>query len=90
MNKQELCASVAKQTKMPKSQIMSVLDSTFEEISRSLKKGQPVRLVGFGTWKRVNRKARKGRNPQTGKEIRINARKVAKFSMGQGLSDLLN
>ncbi|MFH1362169.1 MAG: HU family DNA-binding protein [bacterium] len=90
MNKQQLCASVSKQTSLPKSQIMSVIDSVFEEISRSLKKGQAVRLVGFGSWRRVARKARPGRNPQTGKTITIKARKVAKFSMGQGLFDLLN
>jgi DNA-binding protein HU-beta len=90
MNKQELCNNVAKQTGLSKSQIMSVIDSTFESIGGSLKKGNEVRLVGFGTWKRVKRKARPGRNPQTGKTITIKARNVAKFSMGQGLFDLIN
>ncbi|MBI5399603.1 HU family DNA-binding protein [Candidatus Saganbacteria bacterium] len=90
MNKQELCDHVAKETNLPKTQIMSVIDSTFESIGSSLKKGQEVRLVGFGTWKRIKRKARPGRNPQTGKAITIKARNVAKFSMGQGLFDLIN
>ena len=90
MNKQELCDQVARQTKMPKSQVMAMLDSTFDSTSSSLKKGQEVRLVGFGTWKKVKRKARPGRNPQTGKTMTIKARNVAKFSMGQGLFDLMN
>ena len=90
MNKQQLCASIAKQTKMPKSKIFDILDSTFGEIEKTLKKGQDVRLVGFGTWKKIRRKARPGRNPQTGKKLTIKARNVAKFSMGQHLFDALN
>ena len=90
MNKQELCSQVAKETKMPKSHVMSVIDATFESISRSLKKGGDVRLVGFGTGRRQKRKASRGRNPQTGQNITIKARNVAKFSMGQNLFDLLN
>ena len=90
MNKQELTNNVAKKMQMPKSKIMSIIDSTFETISGSLKKGQEVRMVGFGTWKRLKKKARKGRNPQTGKTITIKARNVAKFSMGQNLFDMLN
>jgi len=69
---------------------MSVLDSAFDTIENSLKKGQAVRLVGFGTWKKIRRKARPGRNPQTGKKLTIPARNVAKFSMGQHLFDQLN
>ena len=90
MNKQELCAQVAKQTKMSKASCMSVLDSAFNAIESSLKKGQAVRLVGFGTWKKIRRKARPGRNPQTGKKLTIPSRNVAKFSMGQHLFDQLN
>lgn len=90
MNKQQLTAHVAKHTKMPKSQVLGVIDVCFEEIEKSLKKGQEVRLVGFGTWKKVRRKARPGRNPQTGKGLTIKARNVAKFSMGQHLFDMLN
>ena len=90
MNKQQLCAQISKQTKMPKSKVLSVLDSCFGEIEKSLKKGQEVRLVGFGTWKKIRRKARPGRNPQTGKKLTIKARNVAKFSMGQHLFDTLN
>lgn len=90
MNKQQLCERIAKQTKMPKSRVMAMLDSTFENISGSLKKGQEVRIVNFGTWKKQRRKARPGRNPQTGKALTIKARNVAKFSMGQNLFDMMN
>jgi len=90
LNKQELCTSIAKQTKMPKSQVFAMLDSCFENIEKALKKGQDVRLVGFGTWKKKRRKARKGRNPQTGKALTIKARNVIKFSTGQQLFDSVN
>ena len=90
MNKQQLCAYVSKKTKMPKSRVLSVIDSCFDEIEKELKKGKEVRMVGFGTWKKVRRKARPGRNPQTGKTLTIKARNVAKFTMGQHLYDMLN
>lgn len=90
MNKQQLCAQIAKQNKMSKAACMNMLDTTFNAIESSLKKGQEVRLVGFGTWKKVRRKARAGRNPQTGKKLTIPARNVAKFNMGQHLFDQLN
>ena len=75
---------------MPKSHVMSIIDSCFGEIEKSLKKGREVRMVGFGTWKKIRRKARTGRNPQTGKKLTIKARNVAKFSMGQGLFEAMN
>jgi DNA-binding protein HU-beta len=90
MNKQELCDMVSRQTKMSKAKCMSFIDSTFNIIEGTLKKGQEVKLVGFGTWKKARRKARPGRNPQTGKKLTIPARNVAKFSMGQHLFDSLN
>jgi DNA-binding protein HU-beta len=90
MNKQELRNAIAKKTKMPKTQVLSVIDCCFDEIEKSLGKGKEVRMVGFGTWKKVRRKARAGRNPQTGKQLTIKARNVAKFSMGQHLYDMLN
>lgn len=90
MNKQELCNIVAKQTKMSKTNCMNFLDATFNAIESSLKKGQDVRLVGFGSWRKLRRKARPGRNPQTGKKLTIPARNVVKFSMGQQLFDTLN
>ena len=90
MNKQELCDMMAKSTKMSKAKCMMMLDTAFEAIEGSLKKGKEVKLVGFGTWKKVRRKARAGRNPQTGKKLTIPARNIAKFSMGQHLYDALN
>lgn len=90
MNKQELCTQIAKQTKMSKARCMTILDATFNTIEGALKKGQEVRLVGFGSWRKMRRKARPGRNPQTGKRLTIPARNVAKFSMGQHLYDQLN
>ena len=90
MNKQELCNLVAKETKMSKAKVMSMLDSTFGAIQGSLKKGKEVRLVGFGSWKKLRRKARPGRNAQTGKKLTIPARNVVKFSMGQHLFDQIN
>lgn len=90
MNKQELCAQVSKQTKMPKVKALAMIDACFSSIENALKKGQEVRLVGFGTWKKVRRKARPGRNPQTGEALTIKARNVVKFTMGQHLYDMLN
>lgn len=90
MNKEELCNTVAKQTKLSKAKIMSIIDTTFDAIETSLKKGQAVRLIGFGSWKKTRRKARPGRNPQTGKKLTIPARNVIKFSMGQHLFDQIN
>jgi DNA-binding protein HU-beta len=75
---------------MPKSRVLAVIDSTFDEIEKALSKGKSVRMVGFGTWQKQRRKARPGRNPQTGKTLTIKARNVAKFSMGQHLHDMMN
>ncbi len=90
MNKEELSAQIAKSNKISKAAAMEILDTTFNAIGTSLKKGQEVRLVGFGSWKKVRRKARPGRNPQTGKKLTIPARNVVKFNMGQHLFDQLN
>jgi len=90
MNKQELCNSISKQTKLSKAKVMTMLDSTFAAISGSLKKGQEVRLVGFGTWRKVRRRARAGRNPQTGKRLTIPARNVIKFNSAEHLFDMIN
>lgn len=90
MNKQELCNQLSKTTKMSKAKCMAFIDHTFNAIEGSLKKGQEVRLVGFGSWRKTRRKARPGRNPQTGKKLTIPARNVAKFSMGQHLFNALN
>lgn len=87
MNKGDLVEAVAKQTGLSKSAAQGALDAVIDNISKSLKKGQSVTLVGFGTFSVSKRKARTGRNPQTGEPIKIGARKVPKFTAGKGLKD---
>jgi DNA-binding protein HU-beta len=83
MNKSQLVESVAEQTKLVKSHIEEILNSTLDLIKKSVKKGDDVTLVGFGTFTKTKRKARTGRNPQTGKEIKIPAMTVPRFRPGK-------
>jgi len=76
---------VAKDAKITKAAAGKSLDAVIEGITKALKKGDRVTLVGFGTFSVSKRKARTGRNPQTGKSIKIAARKVAKFKAGSEL-----
>ena len=85
MNKGELIEAVAKDSGISKALAGKVLDSAIDAITKSLSKGDRVALVGFGTFSVSARKARSGRNPQTGKEIKIPATKVAKFKAGNKL-----
>jgi len=85
MTKAELVAKVAKDAKITKAAAGKSLDAVIEGITKALKKGDRVTLVGFGTFSVSKRKARTGRNPQTGKSIKIAARKVAKFKAGSEL-----
>jgi DNA-binding protein HU-beta len=85
MTKAELVAKVAKDAKITKAAAGKSLDAVIEGITKALKKGDRVTLVGFGTFSVSKRKARTGRNPQTGKPIKIAARKVAKFKAGSAL-----
>ena len=85
MNKGELIEAVATDAGISKALAGKVLDSAIDAITKSLSKGDRVALVGFGTFSVSSRKARSGRNPQTGKEIRIPATKVAKFKAGNKL-----
>jgi len=87
MNKSELVAQVAKDTKLSKSEAEKALNSIVSNVKKTLKKGDSVSLVGFGTWSVAKRNARTGRNPQTGASIKIPAKKVPKFSPGKGLKD---
>ena len=90
MNKAELIESIATSAKISKADAGRALDATMESISKSLKKGDKVSLVGFGTFSVAKRAARTGRNPQTGKAIQIKAKKVAKFKAGTDLSSAVN
>lgn len=87
MNKQDLIESVAKSADLSKADAARAVNGTLQAISASLKKKQPVSLIGFGTFKVSNRAARTGRNPQTGKAIKIKAAKVPKFKAGKALKD---
>ena len=86
MNKAELIDEVAKVTSTKKEAGLAV-DATIAAIQKALKKGNAVTLVGFGTFRVSKRKARTGRNPQTGKAIKIAAKKVPVFKAGKGLKD---
>ena len=86
MNKADLVAEVAKVTGS-KRMAERAISSMLESVTKALKKGQAVTLVGFGTFSVGKRKARVGRNPQTGKEIKIPAKKVPKFSAGKALKN---
>jgi len=86
MNKAELIEEVAKVTSSKK-QAGEAISATLAAIQKALKKGDTVTLVGFGTFRVSKRKARKGRNPQTGAALKIAAKKVPVFKAGQGLKN---
>ena len=87
MNKNELIAKVAEETELTKADCQRVIEATLELTKKAVKKGEEVRLVGFGTFVRAKRSARKGRNPQTGKEIQIKAHNVPRFRAGKEFKD---
>ena len=90
MTKQELVDAVSEKAGINKRQASDAVEGVIDSITKALKKGAKVTLVGFGNFSVVKKKARKGRNPQTGKEIQISARKAPKFSPSKQLKDLLN
>lgn len=90
MNKQELINAMAKDASISKTAAQRALDSFIDNTTQALKKGDRVALVGFGSFSVSQRAARTGRNPQTGKEIKISAKKVVKFKAGAGLSNAVN
>ena len=85
MNKAELINAIAGKTKLTKGKTKDVIDAFMEVTSEALGKGERVALVGFGSFTVVDRKARSGRNPLTGAEIQIGAKKVVKFTPGAEL-----
>ncbi len=85
MTKTELVDAVAVGAKISKAAATKAIDSLIKGIAKALKKGDKVTLVGFGTFSVKKRKARKGRNPRTGAEIKIPAAKTPKFSAGKAL-----
>lgn len=89
-NKSDLIEAIAKSADISKAAAGRALDATIEAITKSMKKGEDVSLVGFGTFYVGKRAARTGRNPQTGAAIKIKAAKVPKFRAGKGLKDAVN
>ncbi|MCK5552049.1 MAG: HU family DNA-binding protein [Deltaproteobacteria bacterium] len=87
MTKAELIGSIAKDAKITKAAAEKALNSFTGNVTKALKKGDKLTLTGFGTFMVARRKARSGRNPRTGKEIKIPATKVAKFKPGNKLRD---
>jgi DNA-binding protein HU-beta len=90
MTREEIIAKMAEDADTTKVAAKAALDSFIGSVTKTLKKGGKVSLVGFGTFSVSKRAARQGRNPQTGATINISARKVAKFKAGKGLSDTVN
>jgi DNA-binding protein HU-beta len=86
MNKAELISKISDDAEITKGQANAAVDSFIEAVTKSLKSGGKVTLVGFGTFSVSKRAARNGRNPQTGQVIKIKAKKVAKFKAGKELS----
>jgi DNA-binding protein HU-beta len=86
MNKAELITKISDDAGVTKTQANSALDSFIEAVTKTLKGGGKVTLVGFGTFSVAKRQARNGRNPQTGAVIKIKAKRVAKFKAGKELS----
>ena len=83
MNKEELVAEIAKKASVSKKEASEVLSAWVDTIQKTVSKGGKVTLVGFGTFESRKRAARIGRNPQTGKELKIAAKKVPAFSAGK-------
>jgi DNA-binding protein HU-beta len=87
MNKQALIVKIAKDTGVTKASAAAAVESFLDTITRSLKKGETITFVGFGTFRTAQRKARVARNPQTGAAIKIPKRRVVRFSPGKTLKN---
>ena len=90
MNKEELVKEISKKAKISQKQAGEILSITIDTIEKTVSKGKKVTLVGFGTFEARKRAARTGRNPQTGKEIKIGAKTVPAFSAGKSFKELVN
>jgi DNA-binding protein HU-beta len=90
VNKNDLVAAVADSTGLSKADSARAVDGVFDAVTDALKKGDEVRLVGFGTFAVASRAASTGRNPRTGQTIQIPASKQPKFKAGKGLKDAVN
>jgi DNA-binding protein HU-beta len=90
MNKSELISELAADAGISKAAAKAALESLTDNVTKTLKGGGKVALVGWGTWSVSKREAREGRNPQTGATIQIAAKNIVKFKAGAGLSDSVN
>ena len=90
MNKTELVEAIAKQAGLSKKASDDAVKAFVETVTKELKKGEKVTLIGFGTFEVSKRSARKGRNPQTGATMKIKASKAPKFKAGKALKDAVN
>jgi DNA-binding protein HU-beta len=90
VNRSELIDSVAASANIPKNTAAKVIDAVLDGVTQALKKGDEVRLPGFGSFAVSERAAREGRDPRTGKTIKIAASKTPKFKPGKGLKDAVN
>jgi DNA-binding protein HU-beta len=90
LNKTDLISEVADRTGMTKKDVEKVVNAFFSTIENTLKSGDKVQLIGFGTFEVRDRQARKGRNPQTGEEISISAARVPAFKAGKALKDAVD
>ena len=87
MNKAQLVEKVSELTRTTKQQSEAILDATLEVIQKAVSKGDEVKLVGFGSFSRTNRKARSGRNPKTGASVQIPGSRVPRFKPGKDFKD---
>lgn len=90
MNKSELVSNIADSADITKAAAEKALNGFMDAVTTTLKNGDKLTLVGFGTFSVSNRPARQGRNPQTGKNMEIKAKNVAKFKAGSKLADAVN
>ena len=90
MNKAELVAAIAERTELSKKESEKALKAFIDVVTEELKKGEKIQFVGFGTFEVAERAAREGRNPQTGKTMKIAASKAPKFKAGKALKDEIN
>ena len=90
MNKTELVEAIAKQAGLSKTAAAAAVGAFTDVVTKELKKGEKVTLIGFGTFEVSKRAARTGKNPQTGEQIKIKACKAPKFKAGKALKDAVN
>ncbi len=90
MNKQELVSAIAEKAGLTKADADKAVNAFVDTVKGAMAKGESIQLIGFGTFSVSERSARTGRNPQTGKEIQIAAKKIAKFKAGKALDEVVN